>query len=80
MTNNGSPAVLSRSGGKDSALALWRLRRTREFELSAILTIFRRVTTGSTSMEVPASGTGSDVPLRDADTAVTTPLPAPRVT
>src|SRR4051794_17273807 len=38
MSNTRPPAVMSWSGGKDSALALWRLRQTSEFDLRAVLT------------------------------------------
>ena len=36
------PVILSWSGGKDSALALQRLRENREFEVVALLTTFTR--------------------------------------
>jgi uncharacterized protein (TIGR00290 family) len=38
MSPDRVPIVMSWSGGKDSALALWRLRLTREFDLRALLT------------------------------------------
>jgi uncharacterized protein (TIGR00290 family) len=38
MRNVRRPVVLSWSGGKDSALALWRLRRDPAFEVRALLT------------------------------------------
>jgi len=38
MRRDRPPVVVSWSGGKDSALALWRLRQTSDFEVRALLT------------------------------------------
>jgi uncharacterized protein (TIGR00290 family) len=38
MGRDRRPVVVSWSGGKDSSLALWRLRQTPEFEVRALLT------------------------------------------